>query len=271
MTQELTTISKFKKQLASPVVQDTFNQAGMDKKMLAKFTAIASRVAQENPALLHADRPSLLFAMQSAAEDNLMPDGREGALIAYGKKVQWQPMIAGIRKKLTKAGFDMRAEIVYEKDKFYFESGDDPKIIHQPQVFGDRGPIIGAYAIATNLETGEKYRETMDVEELEKIRLQSRGKDSPAWKLWKTEMFRKSVAKRLYKSLPIEDDSILNLIDRDNEQFETLSGVSDTAKDVQAAVRASSEPEPIEGELVEPEDMPPAPPPEDEEVDPLAG
>ena len=248
MTTQLTTIDHFKQQIASDQVQSNLHEFMPEPKALKKFTAVTIRAVQENPDLLNADRKSLFLACQRAAQDGLMPDNREGALVMYGKQVQWQPMISGIRKKLAQAGFDIRAEIVYANDEFVFEAGDDPKIIHRPNVFGDRGPIVGAYAIATKLDTGEKWRETMSIDELNKVKAMVRG-NSPAWKTWETEMFRKTVAKRLRKALPISDDSLLDLIDRDNEQFDFKPQPSTVAREVQAAVRE----EPIEGEIVEPE------------------
>lgn len=243
MNKALTPIQQFKMQVRDETVQNSFRDF-MPKDLLGKFTAVTIRAVQENPDLLtKVDRKSLFLACQHAAQDGLMPDGREGALVAYGKSVQWQPMIQGIRKKLAQAGWDIRAEIVYENDDFTYDLGDEPRITHN-RAKGDRGDIIGAYAIATEKATGDKYREYMDIEELEKVRQSSRGKDSPAWKAWKTEMYRKTVAKRLRKYLPIADDSLLDLIDRDNEQYDIKSDANVTAaRNVQEAVRsANSEP-----------------------------
>jgi recombination protein RecT len=197
MTQQLTTIDHFKQQIASDTVQATLHDYLPDK-VLDKFTAITIRAVQENPDLLNADRKSLFLACSRAAQDGLMPDNREGALVLYGKQVQWQPMISGIRKKLAQAGFDIRAEIVYENDEFAYELGDEPKITHRPNAFGQRGKIVGAYAIATELETGKKWRETMPLEDLQKVKAMARGK-SPAWQQWETEMYRKAVAASTYR------------------------------------------------------------------------
>lgn len=255
MSQELTMIQTFKMQIESESSRTSFLKF-MKPELLDKFTAIIYRAVQENQDLLTADRTSLLLACQRAAQDNLMPDGREGALILYGKLVQWQPMISGIKKKMSIAGFDVRAEIVYKNDEFLYEMGDDPKIIHRPAVFGSRGDIIGAYAIGINQETGEKYRETMDIEELNKVHNASRGKNSTAWTIWKTEMFRKAVIKRLKKYMPVFDQSILDMIDRDNEEYDFKPQPSQTARDVQAAVRAAPD-EPMTGVLMDREEPEP--------------
>jgi len=258
MSKEISITQQFKLQMKGEQVQQTLSEF-MDSTLLKWFTAVTIQAVQEKPELLDADRTSLFLACQSAAKDKLMPDGREGALVVYGRTVSWQPMILGIRKRLAQAGFDIRAEIVYANDEFRYELGDNPEIVHRPAVFGDRGNIIGAYAIATELETGNKWRETMDLDELEKVRMSSRARDSSIWTTWRTEMYRKTVAKRLRKYLPISDDSLLDLIDRDNEQFDlrTTPARSTAAQKVQDAVRAAgtepTQPEPIEGVLVEEE------------------
>ena len=274
--QALKPIDQFKMQVRSDQVQQNLTEF-MDDKSLRRFTAVTIRAVQENPDLLKANRGSLFLACQRAAQDKLMPDGREGALVMYGQNVQWQPMIQGIRKRLADAGFDLIARVVHENDEWDYAEGDEPFIHHKPVAFGDRGKIVGAYAIATEKATGDKYRAVMPIAELEKVRQSSRGKNSPAWMQWTEEMYKKTVAKRLRKELPIQDDSLLDLIDRDNEQFDLGNDVrvSATARDVQAAVRAASaEPEEapeddaIEGELVtegidEPNDV------ETEKGDPL--
>jgi recombination protein RecT len=229
------------------------------------FTQVVIRAVQEDVNLLNADRASLFLACQSAAQDGLLPDRKEGALVIYNtksgdrwiKKVQWQPMIGGIRKKLANHGFNIRAEVVYENDEFAFEMGDDPKIIHRPPGFQDRGAIIGAYAIATDAN-GNKYRETMDLEELEKVRQSSRNADGDIWTKWRTEMYRKTVAKRLFKQLPLISTDVYDLINRDNEQFEPASNERSVAVVQLERAAKAAKTEPVEGELVPSEPSKPA-------------
>lgn len=227
------------------------------------FTAVVLRAVQEDPSLLAVDdKTSLFLACQRAAQDGLMPDKKEGALVVYKvkdgdrylTKVQWQPMIHGLRKKLANHGFDMRAEIVYENDTFDYDLGDDPKISHKrPPLGQERGNIIGAYAIATESSTGRKYREVMTVQELDAVAATSKAKFGPWSGPFKPEMYRKTVAKRLYKQLPLIATDMLELIDRDNEQFtfDTLHdtpAASEAATSVQSKVRSKAakkkEPEP---------------------------
>lgn len=261
MSQELTSTRNFIETFEGPKSQQSLKQYfDKDDTGQKRFTQIVVRAVQEQPELLVADRTSLFLACQTAAQDQLLPDRKDGALVVYNtkvgdrwiKKVQWQPMIGGLRKKLANHGFSLRAEIVHENDDFAYEMGDDPKIIHRPQVFGDRGAIRGAYAIATD-QDGNKYRETMTVEELEKVRASSKNPNGGAWANWTTEMYRKTVAKRLFKQLPLISTELSELIDRDNEQYIDMgkpAGVSSVAQAVQKTVRQGNAKEPLEGEVV---------------------
>lgn len=248
MTREITPIERFKSQITASQAQDVLaNQLPSDVDS-ERFTSVVIRAVQEDPDLLGADRRSLLLAAQRAAQDGLIPDKRQGAFVVYNKKlesgqwgqfVQWQPMIGGIRKLLAKHGFDLRSELVYEEDYFDVELGDEPSLTHKPARLGTaRGELIGAYAIATGPD-GRKYREVMNIEQLEFVRSLSKSSNGP-WVKFTDEMYRKTVSKRLFKSLPIpdEDDRLHGAIRRDNEQYDHDESSSDAAKEIQTEARA---------------------------------
>lgn len=174
-----------------------------------RFTRVVMTAIQKNPDLMgpDVDKRTLFLSCSEAAADGLLPDGKQGALVMYGKKVQWQRMIGGLRVIASRHGFDLRAEEVYENDQFEYQMGDDPKIVHNPPQFGtDRGKVIGAYAIAKHLESGEVYREVMDIKQLEAVKTVSRAQGGPWSGPFAGEMRRKTVAKRLFKQLPMELD-----------------------------------------------------------------
>ena len=247
-TQELVVMDGFKRMLEGEAVQNGLAAVLPKDIELDTFTAVVIRAVQENPDVLDADRKSLFLACQDAAQDGLVPDSREGALVIrntkvndqWVKKVCWQPMIGGLRKNLARAGFDIRAEVVFENDVFDQELGDDPRIKHKPPVLGEsRGEPIGAYAIATRFSTGDKYREVMSYAELEEIR--SKAQTDYIWKAHTNEMYRKTVARRLVKYLPItgeETDLLYGMLDRDNRNFNMDDdSPTEAAKTVQKATR----------------------------------
>lgn len=211
-----------------------------------KFQRVTMTAIQSNPDLLEADRRSLFAAVTKAAQDGLLPDGREGALVIFNqrnrqtngwdKKVQWMPMIAGILKKIRQSGeiASVDVHIVHEKDKFTYRPGIDAVPIFEPDWFADRGKPIGAYAIAT-LKSGEVVPpEIMNVADIEKVRKVSRASDKGPWVDWWGEMARKTVMRRFAKRLPSSTD-----IEAEFQKDETMLANS-------AAMVMSAQPEQIE-------------------------
>lgn len=246
--------AQFKSQLAGAM------GVGEKDPVIDRFARVAMRAIQEDPKLLDADRNSLFLACQAAATDRLMPDGREGKLVTYRtksgnnwiEKVQWQRMVGGIRKLAAERGFDLIAHTVFDADVFDYEAGTEPRITHKPAVFAkDRGDVLGYYAIATNLESGRKYFEVMSAEEVAAIADRSKSKDQSGnlvgpWKTDRNEMGKKTVVKRLFKSLPWYDDDdghLQGVIRRDNEEdFEPASAPPQAAQEPAQAQRHAGRP-----------------------------
>jgi recombination protein RecT len=182
-----------------------------------KFVRTTMTAVQMNPDLLTVDRRSLLASCMKAAQDGLLVDGREAALVIFGGKAQYMPMIGGILKKLRNSGelASISANVAYENDEFRYELGDEERIIHRPNLNGDRGKPIAAYAIARTKD-GAVYREVMSVGEIEQVRNVSRAKGNGPWVTWWGEMARKTVTRRLCKRLPSSAD-LDALLEHDNE------------------------------------------------------
>ncbi len=184
-----------------------------------KFVRVSVTAVQQNPDLLNADRTSLYGACMKCAQDGLLPDGREAALVIFGGKVQYMPMVAGILKKVRNSGelASIAAHVVHKKDKFKFTLGDEEKIEHEtPPLDEDRGEPIGAYAVAL-LKDGSRIREVMTLAEIEKVRSVSRSGAGGPWKSWWGEMAKKTVIRRLSKRLPMSTDleSVIRADDED--------------------------------------------------------
>lgn len=206
-----------------------------------RFVRVCLTAVQMSPRLLQCDRKSLFMASLKCAQDGLLPDGRDAALVPFkdGKAskemgrevwaVQYIPMVFGILKKVRNSGElkSITSQVVHENDKFFYRLGDDEKIEHEPLLDGDRGKPRLVYAVA-HTNDGGIYREVMTVGEIEKVRQVSRAKDSGPWVQWWSEMARKTVIRRLSKRLPMSTD-LDDLIRRDDSLYD-FEGAKEAAQ-----------------------------------------
>ena len=203
----------------------------------ARFVSSAVAAVRKNTELLDATPRSLFSAVTEAAQDGIIPDGRDGVILAYNTKVRyrdergnwkdrwelqakWLPMFRGLRRRAkTLEEIIVSAEVVYAHDKFTYELGDDPKLIHIPPKFGsDRGDALGAYAIYR--KHGDiLHRELMTEEQIEAVRAKSRQPNGMLWTEFWTEAWRKSVGRRGFKSVPV-GEALTRIIERDDEHFD---------------------------------------------------
>lgn len=190
---------------------------------LEKFMRVTQTAVSGNPALLNADRNSLFAACMVSAQQGLLPDGREAALVMFKDKVTFMPMIAGILKKIRNSGelSTITAEIVYKNDEFkYWIDSDGQHLEHKPMMFGERGDAIGTYALAKTKD-GAVYIEVMTAEQVAAVRKSSRSATSGPWAgEFSLEMWKKSVIRRLAKRLPSSTDLDMTL-SADEELFKT--------------------------------------------------
>ena len=185
-----------------------------------RFVRVVITAIRTSPQLTKADRESVLSAAMKCAQDGLLPDGREAALVVYGTTAQYLPMIAGILTKVRRSG-DLKtiaAHVVYEKDAFNYTLGDEERIEHQPFLDGPRGKPIAVYAVAKTKDDGV-YREVMSVAEVEQVRAVSRAKNNGPWVQWWGEMARKTVLRRLSKRLPMSTD-LQQVFSRDDDHYD---------------------------------------------------
>jgi recombination protein RecT len=193
-----------------------FKAALPDHVSVEKFTRVAMTAIQNNPDLQRADRSSLFGAIVRLAQDGLLPDGREAAIVMFGQKAQAMPMIAGVLKKVRQSGqvAKVSAHVVYANDQFIWRLGFDETVDHVPPALDKpRGAAIGAYATAV-LKDGSQLLEVMSLEQIEQVRAVSRAAKNGPWVQWWGEMARKTVMRRLSKRLPMSTD-VEDAFDRD--------------------------------------------------------
>lgn len=190
---------------------------------LERFMRTAKSAIHADPDLLQHDSKTLFASIVRCAGDGLLPDGREAALVVYKGKVQYLPMVTGLRKRAAEFGFTIAAYVVFEHDFFRYQLGYEPMVEHVPPPLGeDRGAPVGAYAVATD-RAGRRYLEPpMSRQEIEKVRAVSKSGKSEygPWVNWWEEMARKTVARRLFKSLPLHDESVGRLLDSVDHDYD---------------------------------------------------
>lgn len=192
-----------------------------------KFIAAVTTALTMNPDIVtKCTADSIKNACIKAAYDGLRPDGKEGALVAYGSVAQWMPMVYGIRKKARKHDeIIITADVVYERDKFFVLKGDEDRIEHEPAPPDiDPGKVIASYAI---FRRGDEilHREVLRLSDIESVRRASKSPNSPAWNNWFGEMAKKAAVNRGAKSVPMSD-AVRQTIDRDNDHYDLSKDVT---------------------------------------------
>lgn len=203
------------------------------------FVRLTKNAIMRDPKIAEADPTSVFLEVSKAAQDGLVLDGREAVLTrfstrqqdgSYQTNVAYIPMITGIKKRVMNSRVikSWTIGIVYENEmkpdenghvRFDYLAGDEPRIHHRPIIIGDRGKVVAAYSSA-KLADGSYHHEVMTIGQLQAIknRTKSKKKDgsiSGPWATDEEEMFRKTVARRHSKSLPMsaEDMAVITRVD----------------------------------------------------------
>lgn len=199
-----------------------------------RFIRVAQTAITSNPSLMNCSKQSLFAACTRAAEMALLPNGVEGAIVPYGDKATWMSMIAGKMKLARNSGEikTLDSQIIHQNDAFkYWIDETGSHLNFEPNFLGDRGDVIGAFAIGVTKDGGT-YIELMSNEQIAAIESQSKGKNTP-WKgPFRSEMIRKSVMNRLLKRMPTSTD-----IDMDMENDYNLTGVNSDPEPEQEEVQ----------------------------------
>jgi len=206
-----------------------------------RFMATATEAIRNRPELLSCDRKSLFVAIQRAAEDGLMPDGREGVINFYNekipgkdgekdrwiKKAAWVPMVFGIRKRaLELANIVIDSDVIHQNDEVKWIKGDSPVFEVHPILSwkGKPGPMVAAFAVfRQTLPSGQiitLHREIMDAAAIQKVKAQSKNQGGLLWGTFEAEAWRKTAVRRGIKTVPSVPSELLRIVSRDDEQYQ---------------------------------------------------
>ena len=251
--------------------------------------------AHENQDLLKCDRRSLLTACMKAAQDKLLPDRREAAIVPFStrmkvggewkwvKLAQYMPMVFGLRKKILQSGevADIFAAVVYRQEvedgRFIYEEGTERTLRHKPILDPDFRPkdedIALAYSVAT-LTNGYKSFEVMKRFEIDEVRETSQTgaqfdangaprESKGPWVQWFGEMAKKTVLRRHSKSLPQSGD-VLADVEAEDMAYAARSAAALLASHAPEAPEPAPEPDGLRSGLGRMGDEQPTPEPEAE-------
>ena len=174
-------------------------------------------------------RRSLFEAATKAAQDGLLPDGREGAFVAYNVKgqqtIRWMPMVAGICKKARNSGeiTMMDSIVVHEGDEYdSWTDENGPHFKYKRKTPHGKPMLTFAYAKTKD----GLFLEELDEADMDAIRNVSRAKDGGPWGgPFANEMRRKSALRRLAKyRLPSSAD-VDDVVRRDDDLYDLQSAV----------------------------------------------
>lgn len=101
-------------------------------------------------------------------------------------------------------GVHLKSHAIHEHDIYDVRLGTEAHIHHKLPAFGlVRGKAVAYYCVATFADHSPPIFDVMSIAEVDRVRAASPGKDSPAWVNHYDEMGKKTVLKRLSKSVPL--------------------------------------------------------------------
>jgi recombination protein RecT len=178
-----------------------------------RIARIAFTSIGQNPKLLDCSPESVLRSVILSAQYGLLPNGRDAHLIPYGRECQFQMdykgLITLIRRSPKVASYVLEA--AFEDDKFEIFSGSERKIVHKPNIKGNRSPekLLCVYSLIT-YNNGEIDFDYMTKKEVETVRdAFSKQPDGDAWKKSFIEMAKKTVCHRHGKKADISETAYL--------------------------------------------------------------
>lgn len=217
-----------------------------NEKNRDRFIQAAVNATVKTPALMTCDRTSFLNSLMQLANFGLNPDGRNAHLIPFGKAVT---LIIDYKGLVTLALRSPRvskveAFAVHKNDVFRVVNGEVTHEVDNP--FGDRGEVIGYYAVCQFTDGVKKY-EVMSKAEVDAVRSRSRSGNNGPWVTDYNEMAKKTVFKRLTKWLPVTPE-LVAAVQKDDEEYDNTRKARGVAQSIDFGDEET--PEAVDAEVV---------------------
>ena len=172
-----------------------------------RFVQNALALLNDNPNIAKYGQAQIIGGLMKGAYLGLDFYSKECYLVPYGNQLNYQTDYRGAKKLAKKYAIrpvkDIYAKLVREGDLFEESiEGGNQTFVFKPKAFND-GKIIGAFAVCLYADGGMQY-DTMSLADLENTRKQSKASNSPAWKNFTGEMYKKTVLHRLCKHIELD-------------------------------------------------------------------
>ena len=173
----------------------------------ARFVQNALALVNENPNIAKYGQQKIMAGLLKGAYLGLDFYSKECYLVPYGNDLNYQTDYRGAKKLAKKYSIrpikDIYAKLVHDGDLFEEKIVDGEQSFYfKPKTFND-GKIIGAFAVVLYTDGGMAY-DTMSLADLENTRKASKSSNSPAWKNFTGEMYKKTVLHRLCKHIELD-------------------------------------------------------------------
>lgn len=201
----------------------------------ARFVQNALALLNDNPQLQKYSQPQIMAGLLKGAYLGLDFYSKECYLIPYGDSLNYQTDYRGAKKLAKKYSVrpikDIYAKLVRDGDEFEETiTNGEQGVNFKPKAFND-GKIIGAFAVCLFADGG-MICDTMSIADLENTRKSSKASNSPAWKNFTGEMYKKTVLHRLCKHIELD-------FENPTQQTAFMAGMeieTDTEKIVEAEI-----------------------------------
>ena len=179
------------------------------------------RFVQNSVALINGNDSLLKFAKQYGTAQikmglmrgaylGLDALNQEIYLVPYGSTLSFMSSYTGmiklVKKYSTREVKNVFAKVVREGDEFHCGVRNGDPYLDHDECAPTNAKINKVYALCKFADGGIVY-EVMTVEEVERVRNQSKAKNSMAWDKFWEEMAKKSVIRRLCKTITLDMDA----------------------------------------------------------------
>ncbi|OMF54710.1 recombinase [Paenibacillus rhizosphaerae] len=182
-----------------------------------RFLQNSMSVLRDIEGLEQCDPKSVALVMLKGAFLGLDFFNKECYPVVYAGKVEFQTDYKGevklVKKYSTKPVREIYAKLVRQGDDFSEEIVAGSQTINFKPLPFNNGEIVGAFAVVNYVDGTMQY-DTMSTEEIEKIKVNFSRKSkktneySKAWVVTPGEMYKKTVLRRLCKTIDLDFDTI---------------------------------------------------------------